>query len=186
MIKNLAIFAACLIFLIGNAAAFGVVSENWPGNPLKTYAGAEGEIIFTLQNVGGDGDLTVRATLLNGAGIAILEETEYTVLAGTKDTLAIVSYAIPENAPQGTEYEIMAQFEAIPPDNAGGVVAIGTATQMRVPIQVGEKPLLQQAPAVPYASVFATITTILILIIVIVLLIRRRKRSRVLQSINLM
>ena len=119
-----------LIFLMIVALAFkvsatvGVTSFYYENNPLIVNPGEVKDIMFTLQNHGGDADAVVRVELAAGSEIAELtdENLEYNVPLDSDGIPVPMRITIPENAKPGDQWSVGASFSIkYKPKGAGSV-----------------------------------------------------------------
>lgn len=175
--------AICLaVFLVSTAAAFGVASSYSQETPYQIAAGENGEAVFRLQNMMGGEDVTVRAHLKDGAGIAQMEDKEYALPFGAKGLEVPVKISVAEGTPVGTKYVVVANFQTVTPGEAG-VVSFGTGMDVQLPVKVIAKPV---APVVPAEEeekgvsfgVILLIIGVIVLLIIIWWLASRKKGSK--------
>ena len=177
-LKIMTIFLVLTIYLTAMAAAFGVSSPVWEGNPLPVAPGESNTAVLTLQNTASDTDVTVRAVLSRGNEIASLEEKDYLVKAGTKNTKIPVTVSIPQNTPIGTTYKVTVSFATVTSGESGGV-ALGTAIDTTFDVLVSEPTPIQLAPEQEKSNLmYYIIGIILILIIIIAIIITIKKRKK--------
>jgi len=122
--KILVVTFFLIILSVSFVSAFGVVSPYWEGRPLRISPGDTAVVNLGLQNIGTDEDVTVKAVLKQGSEIASMEEQEYFIRAGTKDTVVPVTINIPLNIPIDTQYVVTVSFVTTNSDTGG--VSLGT------------------------------------------------------------
>ena len=167
-----------LVILLANVVlAFGVSSPVWEGRPLSISPGETKVIKLSLQNMVGDEDLTIRASLSEGFVIATMEEKDYLVKAGTKDTEIIVTVTIPEDVEIGTEYTLVASFRTVTSGGGGGVVlGINIGTNMDILVVPEEGDVAEEPEEVTSSPLMTLAIIAIILLIIIYLLLRRKKK----------
>jgi hypothetical protein len=118
--KYFAIFALVL-FSLSSVLALGVTAPYWDERPLTLAPGESKDIQFTLQNMLGDSDITLKAALIQGQDIATLTDSnlEYEVPFGAKDVPVNMKISIPRSASQGDKYTIGASFTTITKSESG-------------------------------------------------------------------
>lgn len=135
-----------LVLFIAGTNAFGVASSyNENTSPFMVYPGMESSVELRLQNMIGNEDVKVSATLTDGAGIASMQTEEYDLPFGVKGVPVIVSILIPEGVSPGTSYSVTVHFESVADGETGGV-GLGIGTDYRFKVIVAEEP--QEQPAV--------------------------------------
>lgn len=171
VISLAAIFLVLSIVLAGFASAFGVGSEYWKGNPLRISPGETKTIHLTLQNMVGSEDIRIKAFLIEGAEIAKVEEKEYLVRLGTKDTQVPVEISIPTDVELDDQYIVTLSFQTVT-SGGTGTVALGTGIDTTFDVLV-----VEQAPIeVPEVSSEETsektnLNNILVILVIIVLIV---------------
>ncbi len=164
-----------IVLSVNFSSAFGVSSSSWKGNPLIVYPGDKETLSpIMLQNMVGTDDVTVRARIINGAEIASLEETEFNVKAGTKDTKVPIKLNISEDAKPGTTYLVTISFASVTTGETG--VVLGTGMDTSFDILIGGTPPKEPVSA-NLTWILITGAGIIILVIIIALLaIKKRKK----------
>lgn len=170
------------ILLISFASAFGVSSPVWKGNPLPVSPGEMKSVNLTLQNMIGGDDITIKAVLTKGSEIASVEEKDYLIKAGTKDTKVQVDVRIPPSVPIDTTYVVTVSFQTVN-SGAGGGVAIGTGIDTSfdvlvvplAPVEEGEKLSPEEGKSTLAYWIIGAI--ILIVIIIAIVLKKKKKKS---------
>jgi len=187
MIKKKIVFEKSLItlvlaiLLISFASAFGVSSPFWRGNPISVSPGETGSVNLTLQNMIGTEDITVRAVLTKGSEIASVEEKDYLIKAGTKDTKVQVDIRIPPSVPVDTSYVVAVSFETVN-SGAGGGVAIGTGIDTNFDVLVVPlTPVIEKTELSPEEGkstlVYWVIGAIILIAIAIAIVLKKGKKK---------
>lgn len=149
MQKRVTLFTNLLFILIflncGLAGAFGYSSSYTVDNPLNVYLGETKEAQILLRTVPDEGNLTIKAEMLDNASIAELsdEKLEYEIGPG-KDAVVNIKLKIPKNASLG-EYSVKMKFSDITPSVGGGTVGFKGGIIVSLRPRVIEKP--QEKPA---------------------------------------
>lgn len=170
-----------LILLLSSfVGAFGVASPVWRGNPLIISPGDTKTVTLTLQNMVGNDDVRLRATITNGADIASTEEEDYLVKAQTADTRVPIKVSVPADYAVGN-YSITVSFVTVTPSEEGAVfLGTGIDTTFDVSIRerapASEEP--QLAPPVKSNMRWYVIGAIILLIIIVVIIIIRKLKKR--------
>ncbi len=109
------------VYAFGATTFYGDVGNRDPLDPLKAFPGDSKEIYLELQNMVGDNNITLKAVLVNGSGIASLtDESElYEVPLGRKDIKVNIKVKIPENAKPGDIYDIGIAFTTVKTEGPG-------------------------------------------------------------------
>lgn len=118
--KYFGIFALFLLSL-SSVLALGVTAPYWDERPLNLAPGETKDIQFTLQNMLGDSDVTLKAALIEGQEIATLTDSslEYAVPFGVKDLPVNMRISIPRSATEGQKYTIGASFTTVTKTESG-------------------------------------------------------------------
>ena len=144
MEKKILVSTFLLVVLsINFISAFGVSSPYWGGHPLEISQGDTKVVVLTLQNMVGDEDVTVEATLESGSEIASVKEGRYTIPAKTKDTEVPVTISIPEGVPLNETYSVKVSFQTVD-SGKGGAVALSTAVGTSFDVIVANVPKSNQ------------------------------------------
>ena len=180
-----------VIFLLASFVnAFGVASSYWKGNPVTISPGETKTISLGLQNMVGTEDVTLKAVLKEGAGIASVEEKTYFVKAGTKNTEVPIRVSIPDNAEIDTPYLVTVSFQTVTSgDGAAVVIGTGIDTSFDV-LVVPLAPVIEPTgEGVLGGDTFdegnlLMIVVLIALIILIIIIYKRRKRTRELRELK--
>jgi len=170
---NLTIITILSLFvLVSFVNAAGIVSPYWESYPLEMNFGETKIAEFTLQNTVGEGDITVKAELVEGNNIATLSEDTFTAPIGTTNTKIPVTITIPKDFDKSVQ-KIKLEVKTIT-QNTGGMVTLGAGWTTSFNVILSEKPISRN---VLFGIIIAliSITIILVLIILIILLRRRTK-----------
>ena len=169
--KTIVVAFLVAIFLINFVSAFGVVTPYWKGNPLSISPGGTAVVDLGLQNLGTDEDVTVKAVLKQGSEIASIEEREYLIRAGTKDTLVPVTVTIPLNESLvGMEYLVTVSFRTV--DTGEGGIALGTGIDTTFDVLVAGIP--KEEKKVENIALILTILGIIMIILVLIYIFRKK------------
>jgi len=185
MRKGISIFMVFLMLagLATSVAAFGVGSPYWGDNPLEMQPGETKEFSFNLQNMVGEDDVTMRASLSAGSEIAEFTDVnlDYLVKIGTADTNVNVKVQMPEDAVEGTVYPLVFSFATVnPSETEAGGVAMGAAFQESFDVVVVIPPLEeeQQQPVKSDKALLWAVVIIVVLIVLWLLLKGGKKKKR--------
>ncbi len=165
--------------------AFGVSSPYWKGNPLKIYPGETKIVKMNYQNMGVDTeDMNLRAEITKGNEIASINQQDYLVKAGTKDTTVEISVSIPENVPVGSKYQVTLTSSSVTPGAEGGV-SLGVGMDTTFDVEVVSEPIIEtpeateelaeESPETMGVMIFAIIAIIIIAVVLIIIVKKRRK-----------
>lgn len=129
-----------LVFITYFISAFGYSSSYTVDNPLNVYPGETKEAQILLRTVPDEGNLTIKAEMLDNASIAELsdEKLEYEIGPG-KDAVVNIKLKIPKNASLG-EYSVKMKFSDITPSVGGGTVGFKGGFTVSLRPRVIEKP----------------------------------------------
>lgn len=183
------LFATLLIVLSAYVNAFGLSTPPWEDKTLTMMPGETQEIVFTLQNMDGDGDEKVSVSLETGTEVLriIDNKDNYYVPLGRKDVEIKMEAAIPEDAPVGKEWDVKMILKSMIEREEGGMAGLtgGMIKTFKIKVMPKEqvaKPVVQSAEKKPKEKssyAFLIGMTILVLIAtVLILVIRSKKRSK--------
>ncbi|MBI5804069.1 hypothetical protein HY450_02395 [Candidatus Pacearchaeota archaeon] len=173
--ERLIVIAILVVFFSTVVNAFGISSSYWRGNPYQIPPGETGTVGLRLQNMGTDEDVTVRARLVGGGEIANVDEKDYLVKAGTKDTEVLVEIKIPETDALGTKYVVTVTFETLS-QTEQGVVSVGTGIDTSFDVLVVEAPPASSEIEIGTTTWIIVAVIIIILAIFIIWLVRKGKK----------
>ncbi|HVY01631.1 MAG TPA: hypothetical protein VHA12_02615 [Candidatus Nanoarchaeia archaeon] len=112
---------AMILFSLSSVLALGVTAPYWDERPLNLAPGESKDIQFSLQNMLGDSDVTLKAALIEGQDIATLTDSnlEYTVPFGVKDMPVNMRISIPRSANNGDKYTVGVSFTTVTKSESG-------------------------------------------------------------------
>ena len=157
------------LMLISFVSAFGVSSPYWEGNPLHMAKGETKTVNLNLQNMVGEGDVDVKAILVQGSEITSLPKEVYTVKQGTSDTMVPVKISIPKDVSIGETNLVRIEFKTIQ-DNTKG---ISMGTGMAVSFDVIATQEVKEADT---TTVIALVVGIMLLAIILWLVLKKKKK----------
>lgn len=158
-------FSLLGILVLSSVSAFAVSSKYWEEKSLELYPGQSEIVQIFLQNMAGDKDITVKASMLQPAGIAEFsgDTDTYSVPLGQKVQINI-SFTAPENAVVGTTKSVILSFK-IADTSQDKNLGIGSSIEKIIPVVIVPKPVEEkETPAWIYLIV------ILLLLIIIFIL----------------
>jgi|SRR3989344_884897 len=163
-------------------ATVGVTSFYYENNPLFVNPGETKEIMFTLQNHGGDADATVNVNIADGEEIAEFTDKnlEYSVELESDGIPVPLRITIPENAQPDQEWNVGASFIISYTPRGGGAVQFSSTYFKDFKVIVKESAPTAQATRdtsllnSPLMS-FIFLIVILAVLMLIMKLIKRRK-----------
>ena len=174
-----------IVLLISCVSAFGVSSSYWKGNPLKISPGETRTATLYLQNMVGGEDITVKAVLLKGKEIASVEEKNYLVRAGTKDTEVPVKVSVPSDSDFGGEYQVTVGFNTITPGQEGTVsMGVGIENSFDIlivpmaPVEEQKEPQLGPSEIGSGKKLVIALGILILVVLVIIIypIVKKRKR----------
>ena len=103
-------------------ASFGVTTPYWDTKPLSLHPGESQEVQLLLQNMVGEGDITLLASITEGGNIAQLldQNLNYLIPFGTKDVPVSLRITIPEDASTDGDVKVIVSFKQLVSSNAEG------------------------------------------------------------------
>ncbi|MFA5952962.1 MAG: hypothetical protein WC812_00015 [Candidatus Pacearchaeota archaeon] len=135
MIKLAGVFGI-FVFLISAVSAFAVSSKYWEENPLTISPGETIETYLVLQNLAGESDLTVEATITEGNEFASLigDSNIFIVPLGQKIEVPF-SVSIPEDAVIGDSKNIIFSFRTLS-NPESGEFGFGSGVEREIPLLI--------------------------------------------------
>ncbi len=157
------------LMLISIISAFGVSSPYWDENPLQMNRGETKTINLNLQNMVGEGDVTVKATLVEGNDVTSLAKDTYVVKQGTSNTMVPLKITIPKDAVPGETKSIRIEFKTVQDDTKG--ITMGTGMTVAFNVIAGEA-----IAETNTSMIVGLILAIIILAIIIWMILKKRKK----------
>lgn len=176
MIKNKIIlslvFFIFIVLTFKSSATVGVTSFYYENNPLMVHPGETKEIMFTLQNHGGDADAIVRVELAAGSEIAKLtdEGLEYVVPLDSDSIPVPMRITIPNDAKPGDEWSVGASFSINYKPKGSGAVQL-TSTYFKDFKVIVEEPTPTAQATKKISLLNSPVLSFIILIIILAILI---------------
>jgi hypothetical protein len=165
-----------LVLSISFAAAFGIGSSYWKGQPYRISPGESGTVTLYMQNMVGDEDVTVRVELKQGSEVASVDEREYTVPFGVSDAELPVLIQAPSNAQIGDTYTVVLSFVTVG-EPGSGTISLGTGYDITFDVEVvAEQVQYQPEEEGGNLAVWLTLLVLVILVVVVVILVKRKKK----------
>lgn len=189
MNKELAVIGSLIVLSIlisSYAAAFAVSSTYWSENPLMLYPGETKDFSFTLQNLAGSEDVTLKAMITQGSEVvSIIDSTDiYTVPAGKKTSVNLRA-VIPEGTGVGKVYPFEIVFITVA-ETEQGAFGIGSSIKQSFNVEVVEKVVEkpqvaeafpQEKPETEISTWIAIAVVIILIIIVIIIILKKRNKK---------
>ena len=141
-IRKINLFLLVFLFTAQLVAAVGVTSPYWDTKPLGLNPGESVEVQLLLQNMMGDKDVTLMASITEGADIATLlgESQTYAVPFGVKDVPVLVKISIPEDTSVGGARTVKVSFtQSVADDTQGKMVQMTTGVGAIIPVEITPK-----------------------------------------------
>ncbi|MDP2947389.1 MAG: hypothetical protein Q8N88_04705 [Nanoarchaeota archaeon] len=180
-IKFMGIFLVVVLVLsLGLISAFGTSCDYSITNPLKMSPGESSIITVKAKSSPTEGNLTIKAQMVNDAGIAELVDSnkQYFISPGLAgDGIVNIRISIPEDAVLGEEYEIEVNLLDISGLDGVGTIGITTSISNKIKVIVAEK-IIPSAPETPKETginLIWWIIAIIVIIAIILLLIKKKK-----------
>ena len=189
--KELAVIGSLIVLSIlisSYAAAFAVSSTYWSENPLTISPGETKDFQFTLQNLAGSEEVTIKALITKGSELAeVIDPTNiYSVPAGEK-TVVNLRATIPESASVGAVYPFEAVFTTVAKAEQG-TFGIGSSIRQSFNVEVVERTVLKEAAPKealpeekPETNILTWVTVIIVLLIllaVIIIILKKKKKKK--------
>ncbi len=174
--KRIAILCFILVTLVGYASAFGVVGDYSRDNILKMYPGENKQVTYTIQNMVGEEDIKIMVNLKEGENIArISGQNTYDVPYGSANTEVPVIVSIPENAPVGQKYNVVAEFRTVTEGGEGVVIGLGIDYPFGVEVIEKASEEKEESNLWIVAIILAFLVIIIVVVILIILYTKRKK-----------
>ncbi len=143
IIKSFLVIGILLIMLCSLVSALTVSSlyGKSEANVLQMYPGESKDIILTVESSDEDGDLNLKAEIIEGSVIvSLINGPEYSLLAG-ENIVSNLRVEIPEDATLGTEYTMKVHYSKISEEavEGGGSVILSLSTTKTINVLVIEK-----------------------------------------------
>ena len=167
--------ALVAFLLVSLVSAFGVSSPYWGDRPLQMYAGQVVVVPVNLQNMVGNEDFEVSATVTSGKDIASVMKDNYLVRSQTHEVNANVKIVMPSNAKIGDTRKVVIEFKTSPPGESGSI-SMGTAAIIGFDVITVEKPV--EPSNIDANTVLLLSLAVVLLILVIFFLIRKNKSNK--------
>ncbi|MBW6442742.1 hypothetical protein K0A97_03115 [Patescibacteria group bacterium] len=172
-----------LIALIPLITSTGVSSPYWRTNPIKLSPGESTIVTLELQNMVGEEDVTLRASVNEANVIVSLmdQNTDYLVPFGSSDIPVRIKIEVPSNAKVGDIYQVPILFQEVSPGE-GGMIKMASAISKTLPVQVvdTEESVLygEEAEKKNYAPFILGILIIGVLVGVIIYTLNLNKKKK--------
>ncbi len=144
VMKSFLLIGIVTIVLCSLISAFGYSSVYDAVTPLKVAPGGTEEIVVKIKSSAVEGDLVVKAELINDAGIAKITDfgDEYDVSPGLEnDGLVNLKISVPQEAVVGQEYDIELKLSDMTPIEVEGTVALTSGIFVNIPVIVEGEPV---------------------------------------------
>ncbi len=155
-----------LLLLLPLASAFGVTTPYWDTKPLTMYPGATTEVNLFLQNMVGDKDITLRASIAEGEEIATLmdENLDYSIPFRTKEVVVKLKISVPEGMLPGEKQKVAVSFTQIL-EEEGKMVQMSGAVKTYLPVEIIQTPT--GAVVAGNESLFTNTTAVILVLVVV-------------------
>jgi hypothetical protein len=165
------------VLLFPSLMAFAVSSQYYDANPLYMQPGETVETFFTLQNLAGDKEVTLRADVTDGKDIITLTDPAdvYTVPVGEKMKVHFSVHA-PTDAKKGDVIPVTIIFTTITTSN--GPVQIGSSIGKGFNVIIGQRSDFVEVPAQKTNYLLIGIVTIIALLIIVFIIKKFRGRKQ--------
>ena len=137
-LNNIAVMFVFAIIFTHSTQAFGVSSPYWNDNPLILAPGEEANVALNLQNMVGDKDIILRASIKSGGDIATLLDSnlDYSVPIGKDDVNVDFLVNAPKDAKAGDEYIVVISFKQIATTDDNAFLQIAGEVTKSIPVKV--------------------------------------------------
>ena len=164
------------VFLLPTILAFAVSSQYYENNPLYMQPGETTETFFTLQNIAGTKNVTLRAEITYGKEILKLVDNNetYKVPLGEKVKVNF-KISTPADAKIGDKFPITLTFTTI--TSSQEPIAIGSSIGKGFEVIIGQPSDFVPKEKTKISTIIYILIGIIILIVIIFLLQKRKKKS---------
>ncbi len=167
--KKIFVFIILSLFFISVVSA-GVINPYWESRPLEMNFGETKVVNFKITNPDGD-ELTYNVEIKNGADIASLKKTTYTI-TGTENTIVPLTITIPEDYGQQIR-KVELLFTMVTPDQEG-MITLTPGYISTFDVILSKEPT--PARSTLTGIIVVLIIALIILTIVIFVLVKKKKR----------
>ncbi|MBR9676845.1 hypothetical protein GOV04_01785 [Candidatus Woesearchaeota archaeon] len=178
--KQILLFAIILVLLATSSFAFGVSAPYWDTRPLELSPGQNQEVILHLQNMVGNDNITVIASLNSDPSIARLIDdiTQYTVNAKTKGLPVNLLVSIPKKTSIGTMYQVKILFSPVIEQASSDNIQIVGAIEKTFPVIVVESESSKPSKNLIIITSIVTLLALITIIVKFYLLKKAKKRVK--------
>lgn len=176
-----------LLLVATLANALAITAPYWPGYPLTMNPGESIDLVYDIQNMVGEDDVTIKVEITEGKEIASLTALDiYPVKI--KDGISVpFKVSIPKDTPLGTKYKVTASFYSVSND-INKPVQLSTKVIKSFEVFIGQEKKAnepatqevsgQQVKESKPGSSSSTMIIIVILVILLVWFLLRKKRKK--------
>lgn len=173
----LSIIAIILLLNLYGVIAFAVSSQYYDNNPLYMQSGETVDTFFTLQNIAGTENITLKAKIEYGENIlTLLDDTDIYVVPSGGKVKVNFKITAPTDAKKDDKFPITIMFTSLK-TSSSGPVAIGASVGKGFDVIIIEPPILEETPTKEKIKI-STIIYILIGIIILIVIIFFVARNR--------
>lgn len=183
IILNFSLIGIFIISLISLVNAFGIASVYSENNLLKLYPGETKEIQLFLGTTEAEGNLIIKAEMVDDAGIAELTDSNlvYNVNFGQPEVPVNVKIRLGEEVSVGEEKIILIKFSDITPVSGGGMIPVRSVSTTTLNVKVVEKPVTPttetpQEEGIGLGWWILGIVVIIIIVLIIYFIIKSRRK----------
>jgi hypothetical protein len=169
------------ILAVSTVSALAVGSPYWKNipstddNPLYLTPGASAIVQFTLQNMVGQDDVTLRAQITKGIDMAVIADSSnnYLVPFGDNNVPVNIKVTAPITAKPGDKYNVSVSFTSVTKAKAGQFM-LGSAIEKSFDVVI---PATTAQAAQPANTLWIWLVTAIVVIAALILLVRRRRKK---------
>jgi len=162
-----------IIFLTPYLMAFAVSSQYYDNNPLYMKPGESVETFFTLQNVAGETNITVKAEITDGKNIVELSDVSdiYIVPKGEKTRVNFKVMA-PSDSKIGDKFPLTIMFKTVT-SQGENPIALSSSIGKGFEVIIGEPSRVEEVPIKKNNYLWIDLIVVLIVVIIFVLINRK-------------
>lgn len=177
-IGNLFLSIIVILVLVSLVNALGLSQDYHSKNPLKVGPGETKEAVFGRFQNPDNASITLKIELIEGGDVAKLIDNNldsFVIPAGSLDAALNIRVSIPNEIPEGTEYNVVVKYTDTADRGGTGMITMSQSSTSSIPILV-EKTPVSEKPQVN-SSILWTVIIVIIIIAIVAYLLMRRKSS---------
>jgi hypothetical protein len=174
--------ALLLVICSGLVLGFGVGGPYSKERALQMYPGDSAQdVSFSLQNMGAEDAVNVKATVTKGSEVISLNEPNkiYNIPANG-EVIVYGKVSVPVSAQVGNKWDVEVTFATVT-ESGSGSFGIGSSVGREFSVIVIARPVaapvVEEKPATDYYTLAAIVLAVLVVIVAVILLLKRKKKK---------